>query len=82
MRYPKKQLESDGLPKIPTVVSTSPCVKHRAGKGVPCWWVHLSAGARAMAVCNSRAKKAGFNAPISEQSLFNRREKAGSGKRY
>lgn len=55
---------------IPTVVERIFCKKHGAEKGEPCGRLGPY-----MAVCNARAKRAGFNAPVSEKSLRMNRHK-------
>jgi hypothetical protein len=49
---------------IPTVIERTPCKRHGADKGQPCGNLGPY-----HAICNARAKRAGFNAPISEKSL-------------
>lgn len=82
MRSQKKYIETDDSPKIPKILESTECVKHRALHGVPCFWTDRDNGGLYPHVCNKRAKAAGFNAPINEQSLFNRRDKVRDGKRY
>jgi len=52
---------------IPQVMAASHCKKHRAAQDSPCYWVGSYRG-----VCNARAKRAGFTAPISEKSMRNK----------
>lgn len=52
-----------------TVVDREPCGKHQAHKGTPCWQIIQSDGMGTGAICNKRARKAGFNHRISEKSL-------------
>lgn len=57
-------------PRIPEVVDGSFCGRHSANGGSPCWWIYpLSGGSRMPAVCNSRAKNAGFVGEISPTSM-------------
>jgi hypothetical protein len=52
-----------------TVTHRVPCKRHQKEAGFPCWHI-VSDGRNAMfAVCNWRAKKAGFNGKISGKSL-------------
>ncbi len=58
------------------VIDRQPCKRHDADKGLPCWHLPDSTGFGLGAICNWRAKKAGFNNKIDERSLrLNRRPK-------
>lgn len=52
-----------------SVIERVPCKRHASEKGSPCWGITTSSGLGLGAVCNWRAKKAGFNHKISEKSL-------------
>ena len=52
---------------IPQVMAASHCKKHRAAVDKPCYKILDKQG-----VCNARAKRAGYNAPISEKSMRNK----------
>lgn len=56
-------------PRIPEVIDRASCDKHRAITGKPCWQVWTLAGGKLPAICNARAKRAGFNAEINPASL-------------
>lgn len=51
------------------IINETWCNKHKASIGAPCWGMPELSGLGRSAVCNSRAKKAGFNNKISEGSL-------------
>lgn len=52
------------------VTNRTVCDKHNVVQhGRPCWWIHTLAGGLHMAVCNSRAKRAGFVGEIDPRSL-------------
>lgn len=53
---------------IPDVFMEHACGHHSAPKGLPCWTIPANTGIK-WGVCNARAVKAGFNSPISQQSL-------------
>lgn len=53
---------------IPTVLDRQECTKHGVPKGVPCLHIPAKRG-YLPAVCNKRAKAAGFNAKINNHSL-------------
>lgn len=64
----KRQNESG--PRIGIVMDASPCKKHKANKGDPCWTLRISVDKRlAPAVCGARVKSAGFSAPVNPESL-------------
>lgn len=54
---------------LPSVMDRQQCPKHKAPQGVPCFHIPRVKGGYFGAVCNKRAKRAGFNAPIQERSL-------------
>lgn len=56
-------------PKMDLVLERSMCPKHRAKIGDPCWGIITDEGLGLGAVCNNRAKKAGFVGRISPSSL-------------
>lgn len=53
---------------LQTVIDRQPCGKHNADKGEPCFTLPKTRG-YTTAVCNRRAKRAGFNHRISLKSL-------------
>lgn len=59
----------DSEPRIPDVLDRSACAKHNAEFYNPCWTIWKLDGGKSPAVCNSRAKRAGFDAPISPASM-------------
>lgn len=64
--------QNESGPRIGIVMDASPCKKHKAAKGDPCWTLRISADKRlAPAVCGNRVKLAGFTAPASPESLGN-----------
>ena len=46
------------------VLERETCRKHKADIGQPCGWMGPY-----RAICNARAKRAGFNAPVRPESL-------------
>lgn len=60
---------------VQSVVDKVGCNKHDADKGFACWGIETSSGLGLGAVCNRRAKRAGFNHKISEASLRLHRKK-------
>lgn len=61
------------------VIHRQPCKRHDADKGDPCWLLSKE-GFQLGAICNWRAKKAGFNHKIDERSLrLNRRKPSKNG---
>lgn len=58
---------------ITTIVERETCGPHKAQRGFPCWVLENSFGYFLQGVCNKRAKKAGFNHPVSEKSLRSHR---------
>jgi hypothetical protein len=61
---------------LDAVLERQSCQKHDAEKGSPCWGITESSGVGRGAVCNKRAKRAGFNNKVSEKSLrLNRHKK-------
>jgi hypothetical protein len=61
---------------IRTVIDREGCGRHKAEKGEPCWVISRLRHPHAFfAVCNRRAKKAGYNHPISDNSLRTYRNK-------
>lgn len=51
------------------ILERKACQKHEASVGDPCWGIVQSDGLGRGAVCNRRAKAAGFNNPIRPESL-------------
>lgn len=61
---------------VVAVTERQECKKHRASIGWPCWGIIQADGIYMNAVCNKRAKAAGFNHPIRPESLrLNRQSK-------
>lgn len=60
-----------GNEKIRQIASAKACDKHGAHHGKPCWWIPAGSTAIGLyaAVCNSRARRAGFHGKISPISL-------------
>lgn len=54
---------------LKTIIDREACGKHRAHRGTACWTIIQSDGFGKSAVCNQRAKKAGFRHKINEKSL-------------
>lgn len=55
---------------VPRVVERATCEKHEAALGVPCHQFESIISDNVIGgICNSRARKAGMNAPIRRQSL-------------
>lgn len=61
--------KTDGF--IDTIIEKVGCTKHHAKKSQPCWAINSGiANSRvAFAVCNFRAKAAGFKSKIDPRSL-------------
>jgi hypothetical protein len=56
--------------KIQAVIETVGCTRHAAERLKPCWWTKQNTSSKiSFAVCDARARDAGFNAPISDKSL-------------
>lgn len=51
------------------ILERKACQRHDASVGDPCWGITQSDGLGRGAVCNGRAKAAGFNNPIRPESL-------------
>lgn len=54
---------------VVAVTERQACAKHQASVGWPCWGIIQANGAYMNAVCNKRAKAAGFNHAIKPESL-------------
>jgi hypothetical protein len=54
---------------ISDVLLRKPCKDHDAGLGLACFQLVTDDGVGLAAVCNRRARAAGFNASVSPQSL-------------
>lgn len=60
----------DTGPKMETILNYGGCKKHNALQGLPCFLIPKGNGIGYYAgVCGRRAKTAGFNAPVSPNSL-------------
>lgn len=57
------------IKKMPTVLDTTICTKHQAVRGQACFSFPSMSGSYLHGICNKRALKAGFNAPISPEAL-------------
>lgn len=64
---------------IDIIIAKEPCKRHDVGLGVPCWFVPCATGPNPYfkAICNRRAKRAGYAHSINVNSLsiINRRNK-------
>lgn len=58
-----------GIVHIPTIINRTGCTKHNKNEGYPCWSIETKTEEHKPAVCNSRAKKAGFVGTIKPESL-------------
>lgn len=54
---------------LTTVIARGACKKHSVEKFIPCFTIHTSGGRKLPAVCNHRAKQAGFYGTPSKSSL-------------
>lgn len=54
---------------IPSVIEKVGCQKHEAPKGTPCWRMYPVNGMDHGAICNKRAKSAGWAGQIDPRSL-------------
>lgn len=59
-------------PDIPTVLENRGCLPHGVHRGEPCWQIYQSNGNILGAICNRRARLAGFTGKISPESLSGR----------
>ncbi len=55
---------------ISRILDREACDEHKMPIGIPCWHIHTTSDGYKPAVCNERAKKAGFDSNISEKSLL------------
>lgn len=51
------------------VLERGGCTKHNASIGTPCWLIEMSSAGVLGAICNKRARAAGFDHKISPKSL-------------
>jgi hypothetical protein len=59
---------------IETVLDREGCNKHNALKGAPCFLIRKNEGfGHYAAICNKRAKRAGFVGEISAKALLGRK---------
>lgn len=58
---------------VPTIIERENCGSHKAQRGIPCWILVSNDGYFLKGVCNKRAKKAGFNHPVSNKSMQSHR---------
>lgn len=65
-----RQRPNDGE-HIDDIIDSTSCVKHKASKGNPCFTIRYDngKGEDGPCICNSRAKKAGFDGKIHPTSL-------------
>lgn len=68
---------NDDKMHIPVVLDLSACEKHEAPRGEPCFHIRKSRGGYYPAICNNRAVKVGYNAPIDPNSLSRKKGKDG-----
>lgn len=55
---------------IKDIVSRTPCLRHKAPKGIPCFHIHFDTKETyGPAICNDRVVKAGFIGKISVNSM-------------
>lgn len=54
---------------ITRISAETDCPKHSAVKGFACWDIYTSGGKILSAVCNKRARKAGFVGHISDTAM-------------
>lgn len=54
---------------IERVIAQTGCSKHKTPDNTACFTIPKADGGVFFGICNSRAKKHGFNAPISNDSL-------------
>lgn len=62
-------IASENTPRIPDIIAAQTCQKHEASKQQPCWQIWTLAGHKLSAICNTRAKRAGYDGDISEAAL-------------
>lgn len=57
--------------KMEKILATTHCNKHGGSKFIPCWWLASLDGnpSTLRAVCNERARRAGYKAKINPLSL-------------
>ena len=55
-----------------TIIDRQKCSRHNAPSGTPCWHIIGENGFGNAAICNKRAKSAGFVGKISRVSLGQR----------
>lgn len=55
--------------RIKQIVENSRCGAHGAHEGVSCWGLETSSGRVLSAICNKRAKRAGFIGQISPGAI-------------
>lgn len=54
---------------LDSIIERSHCDKHKVEKGLPCYQMLRSDGTALGAICNGRARSAGFNGKIKYSSL-------------
>ena len=54
---------------VKKIVASSRCGVHGATEGVSCWGIETSSGIVLSAVCNKRAKRAGYNGQITPGAI-------------
>lgn len=52
-----------------TILDRGPCARHQVPAGIPCWHITMSSAGTLAAICNKRARAAGFDHKISPKSL-------------
>lgn len=67
---------------VKSIMATTPCGRHSAELGEPCFWSHGSTpGYKVLALCNKRIKKAGFNGKISVSSYQQKAAESSRGRK-
>lgn len=54
---------------VSTIIERQHCNRHHAKIGFACWDIHTATGSILSAVCDRRAKAAGFIGKISDSAL-------------
>ena len=54
---------------VATVMERTSCKRHGVEEGVACWPMYPVQGPPLSAICNKRAKRAGFDGKIDDKSL-------------
>lgn len=54
---------------VKKIVESSRCGAHSASEGVSCWGIYTSSGTVLSAICNKRAKRAGYTGQITPGAI-------------